>query len=220
MLLAIDTAGPWVAICAGHPQKGLQGTRRATRLDHNETLSSLLSKVLAGLEPPRFEAVAVDVGPGSFTGTRVGVAFALGLAAGWGIPAVPVTTFAMAAELAPAAAMEVAVAFPIVRDSWCRAHLERAHTGWREVSVAEVTRHDAGAIQAGVPLIVPWGELPGGIAPPAEWNPAQQVLICAARDSVASRSEGRPVRVRYLGPSQAERNFRARHHHNSRRQQG
>jgi tRNA threonylcarbamoyl adenosine modification protein YeaZ len=220
MLLAIDTAGPWVSLCAERPGKEPRSARRDTRLDHNETLSLLLSEVLAGLEPPRFSAVAVDVGPGSFTGTRVGVAFALGLAAGWGVPAVPVSTFAMAAELAPADAAEVAVAFPIVRDSWCRAHLERTRTGWREVSVAEVARRDAAAVPSGVPLIVPWGELPGGTAPPAGWIPAQHVLHCAARDSVAARSAERPVRVRYLGPSQAERNYRARLNHDPRRRQG
>lgn len=41
--------------------------------------------------------VAVATGPGSFTGTRVGVSFALGLAMGLGIPIVPLPSLAIQA---------------------------------------------------------------------------------------------------------------------------
>src|SRR5947209_6808637 len=42
--------------------------------------------------------VAVASGPGSFTGLRVGVSFALGLAKGLGVPIVPLPTLELQAE--------------------------------------------------------------------------------------------------------------------------
>jgi hypothetical protein len=130
---------------------------------------------------------------------------------------IPVSSFAMAAELAPADATEVVVAFPIVRDSWCRAHLKRSDGGWQEQSVREMTQAEATAEQSGIPLIVPWGEHARATVPPDTWDPARHVFSCAARAQTEPPYANRPVRVRYLGPSQAERNFRARRHQDPQR---
>jgi len=57
---------------------------------HAEQLGPLLERVLseAGWDKQTLERVAVGVGPGSFTGLRVGIAFAQGIALGLGIPLV------------------------------------------------------------------------------------------------------------------------------------
>ena len=43
---------------------------------HSETLLPLLDEILtqAGMEPNEADAFAVDIGPGSFTGVRIGTA--------------------------------------------------------------------------------------------------------------------------------------------------
>src|SRR4028118_1185933 len=50
---------------------------------HAERLIPMIEDLLGGRRP---SAILVDCGPGSFTGVRVGLAAAHGLAIGWGIP--------------------------------------------------------------------------------------------------------------------------------------
>jgi len=66
-----------------------------TRLDHSARLLPTLDKLLrwAGWEVADLDAVAVGLGPGSFTGIRVGLAAAQGLALGGSIPLFGVGSF-------------------------------------------------------------------------------------------------------------------------------
>jgi tRNA threonylcarbamoyladenosine biosynthesis protein TsaB len=68
-----------------------------------ERLMPLLEEVLAeaGLHWPDLRAIAVGTGPGNFTGVRIAVAAARGLALGLGIPAVGVTRLEALAEGLP-----------------------------------------------------------------------------------------------------------------------
>ncbi|CAN5693065.1 tRNA (adenosine(37)-N6)-threonylcarbamoyltransferase complex dimerization subunit type 1 TsaB [soil metagenome] len=59
---------------------------------HQERLAPLVAEVMAeaGVEFSQLERVGVTVGPGSFTGLRVGLAFAKGLGAALSIPVIGV----------------------------------------------------------------------------------------------------------------------------------
>jgi tRNA threonylcarbamoyladenosine biosynthesis protein TsaB len=76
---------------------------------HQERRAPLVAEVMAqaGLAFDRLERVGVTVGPGSFTGLRVGLAFAKGLSAALSIPAIAVGTLEALAE--PAAGRVMAV---------------------------------------------------------------------------------------------------------------
>ncbi len=60
-----------------------------------ENISSALDE--AGLGVSDLDFIAVVVGPGSFTGIRIGIAAAKGLAAGAGVPLMPLTAFDLVA---------------------------------------------------------------------------------------------------------------------------
>ena len=76
---------------------------RALRHGHAEALFPMIERVMAeaGLAPSQLDAVAAAIGPGGFTGIRVGLAAAHGIALAVGARLVGISSFAaVAARLA------------------------------------------------------------------------------------------------------------------------
>jgi tRNA threonylcarbamoyladenosine biosynthesis protein TsaB len=94
MLLAIDSATQMLSI-AVHDGDVLiaEATLQAGR-QHSALLAPLIGSTMTqmGLRSKDLTALAVSVGPGSYTGVRIGVALAKGLAAPRNLPLAPVTT--------------------------------------------------------------------------------------------------------------------------------
>ncbi len=92
IVLALDTC---LYACSAAVVRG--GAVLAARIEpmsrgHQERLAPLVAEIMgeAGLSFDQLDRIAVTVGPGSFTGLRVGLAFAKGLSAALGIPAIGV----------------------------------------------------------------------------------------------------------------------------------
>lgn len=99
--LAFDTSTNWGRFALARDDEILCEFPRNVSGSYADTLLPVLDEMLAeaGLARSDVDAVAVTSGPGSFTGVRIGVATAKGLAYGLGAPLYAVSTLeAMAAS--------------------------------------------------------------------------------------------------------------------------
>ncbi len=101
-ILAFETSAKAGSVALLEDGKLLGENYQNTGLTHSQTLMSMAEALLAhcGLTVKEIDAVAVAAGPGSFTGVRIGVAAAKGLAWGAELPCYGVSTLeAMALNL-------------------------------------------------------------------------------------------------------------------------
>jgi tRNA threonylcarbamoyladenosine biosynthesis protein TsaB len=94
LILGIDTATPQVGCAIGGHEGVLAAFQSAKGKRHAETLVPAIQFLCAqtGIELSEIGAVGVDVGPGLFTGLRVGVATAKAMASALRVPMVPVSS--------------------------------------------------------------------------------------------------------------------------------
>lgn len=99
-ILAIDTSATPVSCALLRDGRLLASNYSHTGLTHSQTLMPMIEQVLADarLSVDELDALAVNAGPGSFTGVRIGVATVKGLAFAHNIPCVSVSTLACMAE--------------------------------------------------------------------------------------------------------------------------
>jgi tRNA threonylcarbamoyladenosine biosynthesis protein TsaB len=95
MILVIESA---TAACSaaliGEDGKVLAERHELVGRGHAERLVPMIAELLGGRRPT---SILVDCGPGSFTGVRVGLAAAYGLAIGWGVPVAGFSSLALLA---------------------------------------------------------------------------------------------------------------------------
>ena len=103
LILGLDTCLSSCSVAVLDGERVVAWSREVMARGHQERLAPMARQVMAqaGLAFNRLDRIAVTVGPGSFTGLRVGIAFAKGLALALDKPAVGIGTLeALAAEAA------------------------------------------------------------------------------------------------------------------------
>lgn len=95
-LLAIDTSAKVCSVALLEDASLLACASTNNTLTHSQTLMPMVDAMLtnAGYSLDDVDGFACAVGPGSFTGLRIGIAAVKGLAAGRGLPCVGVSTLA------------------------------------------------------------------------------------------------------------------------------
>ncbi|MBN2973675.1 tRNA (adenosine(37)-N6)-threonylcarbamoyltransferase complex dimerization subunit type 1 TsaB [Roseomonas aeriglobus] len=81
--LVIDTATAACSVALIDGGRVVAACHEVVGRGHAERLVPMIAELPDG---GRADAILVDVGPGSFTGVRVGIAAAIGLGIGWGVP--------------------------------------------------------------------------------------------------------------------------------------
>lgn len=108
MILALDTSTAACTAALLLPDGTIVASRdEVIGRGHAERLVPMIEEMLDGHVPNR---LMVGVGPGSFTGLRVGIAAAHGMAIGWSIPVAGMNSLALLAATAPPGEGKVAAA--------------------------------------------------------------------------------------------------------------
>lgn len=93
-ILAVDTSATAASVAVAEENKLIGEFSINTALTHSQTLMPMVEELLknTGLSVNDIDAVAVNAGPGSFTGVRIGVAAVKGIAFPKNLPCVSVST--------------------------------------------------------------------------------------------------------------------------------
>ena len=94
LILGIDSSGHTASCALLRDGIVLSEYSANIGLTHSQTLLPMVAEIFSrtGREVKDLDAIAVSAGPGSFTGLRIGASTAKGLALGYGIPLIEVST--------------------------------------------------------------------------------------------------------------------------------
>lgn len=100
LILAIDTSAKPVSCALVRDGRVVGSFYSNTGLTHSQTLMPMVKNILdiSGATPAMLDAVAVNAGPGSFTGVRIGVSAVKGIAFTNDIPCISVSTLESMSE--------------------------------------------------------------------------------------------------------------------------
>jgi tRNA threonylcarbamoyladenosine biosynthesis protein TsaB len=158
IVLGIDTATDVVSVAAVDGEVVLAASELRSERRHAEDVTPMIDFVVkrAGLGLNELAAIAVNVGPGLFTGMRVGIASAQALAYALSLPLVGVDGLAAMAAAVPAAtASHVDIVVPTIdaRRSEVAWATHRVNSGGAQVR-ADMTRVDAARVGSIEDLLV------------------------------------------------------------------
>jgi tRNA threonylcarbamoyladenosine biosynthesis protein TsaB len=226
-LLAVETSTLTGALALVEDGRLLAESRLGVAVTHGERLVPAIQALLQTARVPvtGVDAFAVAVGPGSFTGLRIGISTVKGLAYATGRPVVPVPTLeALAWSLPFAAPLVCPVLDARKREVYtalfrtAAGRLERLAPD-RAAAPGALAAELRALVAAGERVVLlgdgagPWGETlgatPGGpihAPPPGHGAPSAVALADLALGALARGEAVDPaaVRPRYLRPSEAE----------------
>ena len=102
-ILALDTATTACSVAVWDQDHVAAQSFQAMPRGQAQAILPMVAETLSAAACDKPDLIAVTVGPGAFTGIRIGLAAARGLGLAWGVPVVGIpTTLALAAAIPPA----------------------------------------------------------------------------------------------------------------------
>lgn len=185
MLLALDTATRFISLALYDGLSVAAEHSWRTGAHHTVELAPQVALLLrrVGMEPERLKGVAVALGPGSYTGLRIGLGFAKGLAFAHSLPLFGVPTFEILLHAQPPTEKRMLAVLEAGRGRIIVAAYEWLGATWR----AE-----------GEPAIMDWATLAADVLEPTvicgEWQSTSPEMLRALKGRVTFTSPARTLR--------------------------
>jgi tRNA threonylcarbamoyladenosine biosynthesis protein TsaB len=192
VILAIDTATRFMSLALASEEMRAAERSWPSQNNHTIELAPAVERLLsgAGVRPNELTALAVAIGPGSFTGVRIGLGFAKGLALAGGLPLIGVKTLDIVVRELP---LQERQAIAVIQAG-------RGRVIWAPYTVREQTwepAHDG--------VVGSWDEVSSaamgesvviGEIDPAGWESLRQRQVRAVS---SSQHPGRAARLAEIG---------------------
>ncbi len=136
-VLAIDTATELASVALYDAETGARAEYTwYTSMNHTVELMPAVVQMLdrQRMAPERLDGVAVALGPGSFTGLRIGLSVAKGLCLSLGIPIVGIPTLDIVAYAHYEQNLPICAILQAGRGRICVAFYEKRETDWRRTN--------------------------------------------------------------------------------------
>ena len=155
MILAIDTATDWIGLALHDGASVLAEfgwrSRRTQTIELAPAVAQLWSRT--GVAPGDLSAIAVAIGPGSYTGLRVGLALAKGIALAQKLPLVGVPTLDIVAAAVCRLETDLVVVAQAGRTRlWAGQYQWAAKRGWERLGEPMLTTWDELAARLQLPV--------------------------------------------------------------------
>jgi tRNA threonylcarbamoyladenosine biosynthesis protein TsaB len=130
MILGIETATSICSVGIADGEHIIADLRFNIKNIHAEVLSESIAQLLrlAGVTLNKIEAFAVSIGPGSFTGLRIGLATAKGLAFASHKPLVAIST--LLAQASAVASRQSEISVPVIKARQGEVYAARFRNAW------------------------------------------------------------------------------------------
>ncbi len=199
IVLGLDTCLSSCSVAVLDGERVLASAREVMARGHQERLAPMAQAVMAeaGLAFDRIDRIAVTVGPGSFTGLRVGIAFGKGLALALDRPAVGIGTLeALAAEVS-------GLVFPAIDARRGQLYLQAFEDGRPLMAPDALSAETAAARIAELSMGRAFALVGSGAALLADLMPSAQVIAAEGADArhvarLAAARTPAPLKPLYL----------------------
>ena len=199
IVLGLDTCLNACSVAVLDDERVVASAREVMARGHQEQLAPMAQAVMAraGLAFADLDRIAATVGPGSFTGLRVGVAFAKGLALALGKPTVGIGTLEALAAQAPG------LVFPAIDARRGQLYLQAFEDGRALMAPDAVTAEVAAARIAELSQGRPFTLVGSGAALLADFAPSAAVVEAEGADArdvarIALARSPSPLKPLYL----------------------